>query len=66
MKNKVTIFSESKSCWIHESTDDRTQIFDYMVDGCVVGRVSLNLRNNGMIYIHKHGKVRVEKLHIDD
>jgi hypothetical protein len=57
VKNKVKIVKESKITWIHDATDDKVQIFDFMVDGCVVGRVSINLNNDGSVYIMKSGKV---------
>lgn len=60
VKNKVKIIKESKVTWIHDATDDKTQLFDFIVDGCVVGVVSLNLRNDGSVYIMKHGKVSLE------
>jgi hypothetical protein len=60
VKNKVKIVKEYKVTWIHDATDDKTQLFDFMVDGCVVGRVSLILRTDGSVYIRKHGKVTLE------
>jgi hypothetical protein len=59
MSKKVKIVKESKVTWIHDATDDKVQLFDFMVDGCVVGRVSLNLNNDGSVYIKKRGNVSV-------
>ncbi len=60
MSKKVKIVKESKVTWIHDATDDKVQLFDFMVDGCVVGRVSINLKTDGTAYIRKHGKVSVK------
>lgn len=65
MSKKVKIAKETKVTWIHDATDNKVQLFDYMVDGCVVGRVSLTLGNDGSIYIHKQGKVSVDCNHWD-
>lgn len=59
MSKKVKIVKESTVTWIHDATDDKVQLFDFMVDGCVVGRVSINLNNDGSVYIMKSGKVSI-------
>lgn len=60
MSKKVKIVKESTVTWIHDATDDKRQIFDYTVDGCVVGRVYFHLGNDGSVLIVKHGKVSLE------